>query len=217
MRTVLTGTEELSLEIDGTIPEGAARAVVGPGVELSSHDGRVAVSLLVFAMKGLVLRRLPVRALGLDYNEALWRVGARVRGEPAWFGASCDLDSAVVASLGRLLVRYPVRRARVSLAADAGEASARIEVAGARLALDARVTAEPSEIVPPRPVLVRSGGDLYEVPWDEVPAPERATVEVTADDALSAATLGAAVAWSGAGVLHRGRTHRCGFAARPRR
>jgi hypothetical protein len=188
LTTILRGTESDTLELEGTLLDGAR------------------VSLLFFAMSGLKLRGVPWP--GFDYNEALWRTDARIEGEPAWLAVACDLDSALVRAFGRRIVRYPTRVARFtgrwSVENDAGVFSVR--------AIPAASSPDPMAA---RRTLVRDGGRVWEIPWQEIPAPERhvAKVEVLSDS-LSEPTFGARVEWSSRGLVHRGRTHMCGIARR---
>jgi hypothetical protein len=204
----LVGTEERTLEAAGTISRAAAEALVGSGVLAENQDGRTPVSLLVFAMHGLTLRPLP--GPGLDYGEALWRVGCLWEGQRAWFAVACDLDSALVRALGARLVRYPVRRGEILLT----DYSAEVTAGGRATRVRAYAQAGSPAPVPPRPALVRAQGRLYRIPWREDPAPFRseARLEILADT-LSALTFGEAAAWDERGLLHRGRVHRCGIAA----
>lgn len=204
----LRGTEERTLEAAGTISRAAAEALLPAGLPAEDSNGRTPVSLLVFQMRGLTLR--PLRGPGLDYGEALWRVGCRWEGQGAWFAVACDLGSAVVRALGARLVRYPVRRGRLLLTDFSAEVSA--EGRATKLRAHA-IDASPAP-VPPRAVLVRAQSRLYRIPWREDPAPFRreARLEVL-EDALSAVTFGEAAAWDERGLLHRGRVHRCGLAA----
>lgn len=215
----LWGVEEATIEVEGTIPEAAARRLLGDLPPEPAGEGRARVGLLVFRMRGLKPRGLP--APGSDYQEALYRVGARLGSEPAWLCPACDIDRAHVRALGAWLVRYPVAAARIAL--DAGDDAFRLDMhaAGARLALTATPRGDASPPPrPPRRALVRSGGGLYEIPWREDPGPFRCRAAIAfADDARARAAFdlraGEDLAWEPEGLILRGRTHRCGL-ARPR-
>jgi hypothetical protein len=211
MRFELSGIEAHTIECEGSVPLAAASACVPDALAVRSWDERAEVSLLCFAMRGLGASA-PVRVgPRFDYGEGLWRIGVTWRDAPAWFALTCDLDRAAVRMLGAWLVRYPVRTAEVFV--DDARASVRCE--SARLDVSARALADVPEPVPPRPLLVARDGELYRIPWREDPAPYRRTAAITVDiDELSRGTLGAAVQWSPHGLVHRGRTHRCGLATR---
>lgn len=207
----LKGQETATLELRGALALADARAKVPATLELEEVDGRAVVGLLLFQMKGL--KAVGVPGPSFDYAEALWRVGVVVAGRPAWFAVACDLDHGLVRTLGRWMIRYPTRAASVDWAA--GD-PVTVTVLGNGAALRVSAWSKEGEVaaVPPRRALVGSASALYEVPWNEEPAPWRraAAVEVI-DDALTVATLGV-VRWSRDGLLHRGRIHRCGFARR---
>jgi hypothetical protein len=173
---------------------------------LRVDDGAVRVNLLVFAMRGLAMKGVPRPRF--DYREALWRIAVRVDGELAWFAIACDIDDPVVRALGGRIVRYPTRAARI-------DARWRVATAAGTLELHLTETAEPVAAVAARRTFVRAGSRVYEIPWEEIAAPERrlARVDVVAD-ALADATFGGGVAWDGSGVVHRGRVHMCGVARR---
>lgn len=215
----LSGVEEATIEVEGTIPEAAARRLLGDLPPEPAGEGRARVGLLVFRMRGLKPRGIP--APGSDYQEALFRVGAIVAGaerEPAWLCPACDIDRAHVRALGALLVRYPVAAARIAL--DAGDDAFRLDLhaAGARLALTATPRGDASPPArPPRRALVRSRGGLYEIPWREDPGPFRRPAAIAfTDDARARAAFGLRagedLAWEPEGLILRGRTHRCGLA-----
>jgi hypothetical protein len=215
----LTGTEEISLELGGHIDADRAALLAGPGLDVVERRGRVRIGLLVLQMRGLGLGRGPLR---LSYGEALWRLSVLSAGRPAWLALACDLDRFVVRWLAARLIRYPVRAARIDLRTDAPD-GIRCEVRSraGRLRLSCKETHAQPPAEPPRPLLVRErpGGRIFSVPWGEAPAPERRAVILRADDpdldlALARATFGEAPALvlDRAGVLHRGRLHRCGAA-----
>jgi len=122
-------------------------------------------------------------------------------------GRGVRLDSAIVRAFGRRVIRYPARKARFdgrwSVTTDRGT----ITVAPTEKSEQPRAS-------PPRRTLVREGDRTWEIPWEEIPAPERrkATVEILSDT-LSEPTFGARVKWSPEGLVHRGRIHMCGFAS----
>ncbi|MCA9706746.1 MAG: DUF2071 domain-containing protein [Myxococcales bacterium] len=217
----LVGVEAWTLELRGRLPLEAARRQVA-GLSLLERDGEAELDLLVFGMTGLHVRGVPWPRF--SYREALWRIGVRLHGEPAWFGHTCDLDRPLVSALGRVMVRYPVRRAAIEREGggeEGGEGSEpawRISIeAGAGLRITARPTAQAPPPVPPRPIVVGAQRRCFRIPWREDPAPYRRRAEIdVAHDALSEATLGAPVRWDSHGLLHRGRVHRCGI-ARPLR
>ena len=208
----LTGIESSTLELDGSISTADARRLAGDLPLEGLRDHRVRARVLFFAMTGLHVRGLGRPAF--DYNEALWMVGVAYGGALAWFAIACDLDHRVIRSTGAILVRYPVRRATIEIA-GAGEAL-RFDVrvpSGSRFSVRATPEAGHPSAVPPRRVVVRSTGRLYEIPWNEEPAPERVTATCTvAECALGQETLGASVDWESRGLVHRGRRHTCGLA-----
>jgi hypothetical protein len=217
MRTWLSGVEAITFEIDGALPLDAVRAIVPPGLAIEPTEGGAAVSVLLLRMRGLRPRWLP--APGLDYGEALWRIGVRFRAGPAWLGHLCDLDAPLVRVTGRWLIRYPVRAARFAWPRDGDRDAdfARVDALGATLTVTADPGGDAPPPEPPRPLLVRSGPALFQVPWRETPAPHRRSARVAIDDrGLGRATFGSEIAWSGRGLVHRGRIHHCGFAHRAR-
>lgn len=208
----LFGTEAWTLELSGRVPRAAVERVVG-GLPVHETAEGVEVGLLVFGMQGLRPTRLP--APGVSYGEALWRIGVHLDDVPGWLGHTCDLDRALVGVLGRMLVRYPVRRARVDHDDDGERWRLCLDAAGRRLVVEATPGDDVPPAVRPRPIVVRSGERWFRIPWREDPASWRrvAPIEVR-EDGLSAATLGAAVTWASEAVVHRGRVHRCGIARR---
>ncbi len=203
MRTILTGTETETLELDGTLPASAGASVPLP---LRLAEGPVPVNVLFFAMRGLRMRGVPWPAF--DYREALWRIAVELDGEPAWLAVACDLDSAMIRAFGRRIVRYPTRVARFD-----GHWSVVAE--GGAFSTESTLGAASPAAVPPRRTFVRDGGRVYEIPWEEVPAPERHVASVgVLSDSLSAPTFGARATWSPSGLVHRGRIHSCGIARR---
>jgi len=207
---MLSGIELVSLELLGRLPTQRAESLVPPELTLRHVDGAVEVGLLCFRMQGLAPDFS--RRLGLDYSEALWRVGIEWQGEPAWFGACCDIDATGVRWGGRWLMRYPVRRADI----DVTVSGVRVGHGNDTLRIALGERGESPQPVPPRPLLVSQRGRLYRVPWREDPAPERSHVEVEVlDDSLVRATW-SSVEWQPRGLVHRGRGHHCGVAERVR-
>ncbi|MCA9656451.1 MAG: hypothetical protein H6712_23090 [Myxococcales bacterium] len=208
----LVGNEAWTLELRGRLPVTAAEPRAA-GLPLRELGGRVEVGLLVLAMEGLGSSRLP--GPRLSYHEALWRVGVVLDDVPGWLGLACDLDRALVGALGRMLIRYPVRRARIGREDDGEAWTLRVRAGGATLALRATPGDEVPPALRPRPLVVGRAGRWHRVPWREDPAAWRraASIEVL-EDGLSARTLGAAVEWDEEAVAHRGRIHRCGLATR---
>lgn len=209
----LSGTETHTIECGGLLESAVARRLVPSSLTVREVDGAAELGLLCFAMRGLGASA-PVRVgPRFDYGEALWRIGVTWRGEPAWFAIACDLDRSAVRTMGAWLVRYPVCRARIVV----DDAHAVIE----RGSEGAQIRAIAGDLAPPpvlpRPLLVGDDRRLHRIPWREDPAPFRreATIAVV-DTGLVAATVGAAVRWHPDGVVHRGRVHRCGIAARVR-
>jgi hypothetical protein len=201
MKTVLRGTEALTLEAGVSLAPASARAMVPERFEVEGRG-----SLLLFKMTGLAARALPFARF--DYFEALWRIAIRSEGAHAWFAVKCDIDHPVVRALGERLVRYPTRAARIV----GSEARWAVEAGGAKLEL--RVGDEDVAPAPElRRVFVARGEHVFEIPWDEVPPARTRRVRVTAADAsLLEATLGEGATFDGTGVVHRGRVHMCGFA-----
>ncbi len=204
----LSGTEAYTLEITGSIVD--APRVPG-GLELIRCDGAVEASVLFFAMRGLGMTEPVSIGPRFDYGEALFRIGVVFDGRPAWLAVACDLDRSVVRSLGGVLVRYPVRAARIEV--SAARASSRSGAGEIDVGIGAR--GESPAPVPPRPLLVPDEGRLYRIPWREDPAPVRHIVDVDVRlDSLSRATFGAAATYDAKGLAHEGRVHRCGIATR---
>ena len=203
MTTILRGTEADTLEIRGVLSEGARPEIPAP---LVLAGDRIEVDVLFFAMHGLALRGLPRPAF--DYTEALWRVGVESEGKPAWLAVACDIDRALIRALGRRIVRYPTR------VASFGERWS-VETSAGKLAVHVDEGSESPAAVPARRTFVRDRGRLYEIPWEEIAAPERhiASVVVTTDS-LSELTFGTKVTWAKSALVHRGRTHMCGIAKR---
>jgi len=215
MRVTLSGTEDIAIETRGSIPEEIARAIVGPGLVPEASHGFATVELLVTSIKDLKPIDQPIPGIsipGMDYKEALWRVGVIFEGQPAWFVKACDIDGTLVRISAKLMIRYPIREARITLGFDSWRATARIDIGGMSLAIDAIAMPDRPEALPPRRALVRDAGAVYEIPWQERAAPTRANAKINLQDGLAEATLGCAVAWSGEAVIHRQRTHRCGLA-----
>jgi len=216
----MVGTEEHTVELWGSMPAEHARALVGPGVVLRLDGGAAVVGLLLLRMRGLVVRvaGAPLPAPAIDYGEALWRIGVLEQGGgPAWFGVACDLDGAMVRRAGRLLVRYPVREARVGFSPGAHACAVDVVALGRHLRARARALPERPPSLVPWPLLVRSAGRVWRIPWREEPAAwrHRAAIDVE-DDGLAMSTLRVPVVWNGSGLMHRGRIHRCGMAVRER-
>ncbi|HUB06507.1 MAG TPA: hypothetical protein VMB50_05885 [Myxococcales bacterium] len=208
----LYGTEALTVELSGSLPQDTARELTKDGLVLETRENRAVASLLIFRMNALRGPLLPIPRF--DYWEALWRVGIVWDGRPAWFGCACDLDHPFVAWAGRALVRYPVRRA--SFDSAEAEASCAVTVTASGLSLHLGATCgEPVAAAPPRRLIVRAHGSLYEIPWEERPASYRrhAEIDVT-DSSLAHATFGRGASFERVGVVHRGREHRCGLAQR---
>jgi hypothetical protein len=209
----LAGTEAWTLELTGRVPRGAVEHAAA-GLPLRETAEGVEVGLLLFGMRGLGVVRLP--GPRFDYGEALWRLGVDLDDVPGWLGHTCDLDRALVGVLGRVLVRYPVRRARIEHADDGERWSVVVEAAqGRRLRVDAVPSEDGPPATRPRPLVVGRDGHWSRIPWREDPAGWRRTAAIEVrEDGLSAATLGGAVRWSARALVHRGRVHRCGLARR---
>ena len=197
MRTILRGTEAATLELSGEI-DAAVPAPFTPTGE---------ASLLLFAMRDLALDG--IRWPAFDYHEALWRIGVRLDGVPAWFAVRCDIDSPVVRAIGRRLVRYPTRGARFAWDASRW----RVDTDDGKLAVEVADRSADADAAPPRRTFVPSGERVFEIPWREVPAPTCAVARVAiADDALSTTSFGAPVRWSTTARALAGRVHMCGIA-----
>ncbi len=208
----LRGTEALTVEVGASLPVASARELWPHGFTLEVRDGRAVASLILFHMRGLKPRGLP--APGLDYWEALWRLGIIWDGVPAWFACACDIDRPVVGWLGRRLVRYPVRLASFSHSEGEESCAVTVTVSGLPFQLGATF-GDTVAAVPPRRLLVRSRGSLFDVPWVEDPAPFRKHAEIAILDAtLSQETLGRGASFERVGTVHRGRVHHCGLARR---
>lgn len=208
MRTFLSGTELRTLEVGLSLDAALARALAGE-LEPELADGAGRGDVLFFSMRGLGVTGVPL--FRFDYGEALFRLSVRWRGEAAWLALACDLDAKLIQVLGRWLVRYPVRPARLALEDGCFTSSA----SGGALSIATAVEADEPAPLPARPLLVRQGATLYRIPWREDPAPWRRLARCTAtDDGLAVKTFGGAVHFDATGTLHRGRVHRCGVARR---
>ena len=208
---VLTGVEAWTVELSGVLPRRTAERAAR-GFELIEDNDGIEVGLLAFGMTGLALDAMPFPRF--DYCEALWRIGVMLDGRRGWLAHTCDLDRRLIRSFGRRFIRYPVRSADIEADHGGDDWRVRISVPDVFSAC-----LRPTEITPdpilPRPVVVRDGGQTFTVPWAEEPAPYRVTAEVVeVHDEVSTITFGDGVTWASSALLHRGRTHRCGFARR---
>ncbi len=214
-RTLLSGTESHSIEIAGRLDPDRARALLPADLLAREDEGGAEIELLAFRMRGLAPNGLSW--MGMDYTEILFRLGVEWRGAPAWFVVRGVVDRKVVAASAAALMRYPMMRSRPIdiepgpskwrlCARDRGE-----DTLCATLTLEADTSPAPR---PVRPVLVRSRGELFRVPWDETPSPHRRQASSLVEaGALEKEALGAHARWTTA-VLHEGRQHRCGVAGR---
>lgn len=211
MALTLSGTEELSIEVHGVVPKERGKALAG-GLPVELVRGQVPVSVLLLQMKNLKPDGAPVP--GMNYGEALWRVGVMIDGEPAWLGLVCDIDNAVVRKSGGWLVRYPTRTAKFHFEGSQARGAVDLTANGKRCAVFATPTlAEPPEPEPPRRLVVRNANALWEVPWSEDPAPFRRVARIAfAAEELAEETFGPQVRFLPEGLLHRGRVHHCGVA-----
>jgi hypothetical protein len=208
VRTVLEGVERFTVELAGRA-DPAIVAALPPGVEAEreSDDGAVPVNVLFFRMEGLRPQALP--GPRFDYCEALFRVGVRHRGAPAWLAVACDIDNALVRATGERLIRYPVRSAR--LAIDATRVT--VEAPEGTLSAVVEETAEQATAAPPRIALTRHRETLYRIPWEEVDPTHRYVAQVRiVDDTLSENSFGVPVRYAERAVSMQGRIHRCGLA-----
>lgn len=205
----LSGTERCTFELSGRLEAGHER-ISGDLTPLFVDDA-IEVSVLLFDMRGLRLSS-PVRMPpDNDYLEALWRVGVEYGGAPAWLAVACDIDKAIVRRLGKLVVRYPVRQAKLAI----NVSGASVELGANRFQLRLTELGKALDAELPRPMLVRDRDTLYRIPWREDPAPKRHEVRLGVhDQGLGSATFGAEVRWDEYGVLHEGRRHHCGIAQR---
>lgn len=205
--TFLSGTEALTLELDGTIDATDARRLVPAAFELDGTE--VEVNLLIFRMKSLAVDAVP--KVGLDYSEALWRVAIRHDSAPAWYAAACDLDHPFVRLAGKRLIRYPVRHAAFELT----DRYCRIR-AGA-IDFELRID-EPAEEFAPRParrIFTSTHRTHYEIPWAEAPATSHRLAAIAeVGGVLGRRTFGESLVWSDRARVLEGRTHRCGLARR---
>lgn len=201
----LIGTEAVSLELAGSLSAAATDAVRLPAPLQITRDssGRGHLSLLVLEMHGLGLGRLPPR---FDYREVLYRLGVVIDDEPAWLAIRCDIDRTLVRRMAAATIRYPVRRAVIAIDQPDGhtvtfrsdDLSATLEIIDGAM---------PAPVAPARMFVVDDDA-LYEVPWDERPAPLRAEAKVVASAG------DATITFDGTALIHRGRTHLCGPARR---
>lgn len=213
-RLLFAGTEVRSLEIAGYIDVRRARELVGDGLRVRELGGGDAeVGLLVLRMRRLAPVGLP--CLGFDYGELLFRVGVDLEdGAPAWFAVACVVDARLIAVVARSLIRYPVRRvARI----DIGDSVASVidgDETVLSLTLARRDKMDRAAAPPVRPMFVRAGGELLQVPWAEVEAPRQWHAGVSIfPGPLELAVFGTHARWTAAAVLE-GRGHRCGLAGR---
>ncbi|MDP1915566.1 MAG: DUF2071 domain-containing protein [Myxococcales bacterium] len=213
-RTVLTGREALTLEVELGCEATAARSVLPTRLELDVHaDGWASVSVLLFSMEQMRVKGLPTP--GLAYHEVLWRLRARLDGSPVFFAVACDLDHPLVRGLGATLIRYPVRRSRFEFSESSFKASA---AEGVLYLCTQPVEGSAAPVVQePLPVFSRQGEALFRIPWEETPTPERTEVQLEVrDDSLASRTMHGALRWPRRAVSMRGRRHHCGFASRVR-
>lgn len=208
IETLLRGTEALTVELDGRLDLARAKSLVGPGLEPEPVDGAALVNLFAFQMEGMSVRGVP--GPRLDYGELLWRIAVRHSDQPAWLCIACDIDTMIVRALGAVLVRYPVREARI----DVGERRlAGVDPEDDRLVLQLERRESAVADVASRAMLVRSRGALYRIPWGAGVAPERWNADVRVEHAsLARKTFDADVAWSSVARLMRARPHECGIA-----
>lgn len=208
----LRGTEAWTLELTGRLPRAAVETMAA-GLPLRETAEGVEVGLLLLGMRGLRPTRWPMP--GFDYGEALWRIGVDLDDVPGWLGHTCDLDRPLVGVMGRVLVRYPTRRATIEHDDDGERWRISVQAAGAQLTVEATHGDEVPPAVRPRPIVVGRGGRWHRIPWREDPASWRRIASVhVVEDGLVPATLGAPARWGSEAVLHRGRVHRCGIARR---
>ena len=152
MALTLSGTEELTIEVNGLVPKERGKALAG-GLPVEVVHGQVPVSLLLMQVKGL--KPDGVLAPGMNYGEALWRVGVMLHGVPSWFGLMCDIDNAIVRKSGGWLVRYPVRPAKFHFEGSQARGAVDFTAVGNRCAVFASpTTAEAPEPEPPRRIVV---------------------------------------------------------------
>lgn len=209
---MFSGTETTSLELTAVLDAAAAetieRTLPDPLLLERDAERRGVASVLALEMHGLGLRGVPI---GLDYREVLHRVAARFRGEPAWVALRCDLDRALVRAMAAKIIRYPVAAARIAIE-DGEDGVVRLRSDGGDGVIAATFApAEAVEPTPPRRTFVVHRERLFEIPWDERPAPVRRRASVTDSDASGCATVfGASLTFDGVATLHRGRTHFCG-------
>lgn len=222
MRFELSGTEAMTIELHGTLAAADARHFLAPArlepTPLPSltpgEPSRIEVDLLLFEMRGIGVTGLP--GPRFNYREALWRIGVLHEGAPAWLSVCCDLDHALVRTGGALAIRYPVRKATLSLTDTSPAWTARIEAQQGTLDTTVRVSDDVAPVHPPRPMLVQDGDHVYRIPWTEDAAPFRrhATAEIQGD--LAEKTLGASLRWDPTALVHRGRVHHCSVARKLR-
>ena len=211
-RTVLTGREALTLEVELGCDAAAARSVLPTRLELDVQaDGQASVSTLLFSMEQMRVKGLPTP--GLAYHEVLWRLRARHDGSPVFFAVACDLDHPLVRGLGATLIRYPVRRARFEFSESSFRASA---AEGTLHLVTQPLEGSAAPVVhEPLPVFSSQGGALFQIPWEETPTAQRSEVRLEVrDDSLASRTMQGALRWPQRAVVMRGRRHHCGFASR---
>ena len=202
----LHGLERATFELDGTVED---FATLPTGLTPRRTAAGIEVNLLMFELAGL--RPLWLRSpVGLGYGEALWRIGVTWQGQPAWFAPVCDLDSAIIRTLGRRAVRYPVRKAELAISSERGS----VRTNNGSLTVTAHDDVEHCEAVAPRPLLVTANDELFQIPWREIPSPAIVRRSVTVDDTLSMPTLGSRVNWQASALVFAGREHQCGVAQR---
>lgn len=211
-RTLLTGREALTLEVELGCEAAAARRVLPGRLELEVlEDGGASVAVLLFAMEDMRVKGLP--GPGLAYHEVLWRVRARLDGRPVFFAVACDLDHALVRGLGSTLIRYPVRRARFEFSESSFKASA---AEGTLHLVTQPLEATGAPVVRESlPVFSEQKGSLFRIPWEETPTAQREEVRLEVrDDSLASRTIPGALRWPRRAVAMRGRRHHCGIASR---
>jgi hypothetical protein len=207
----LSGTEILALEIEGALEGGVGEELVRtspPFAVERDAEGRARVAILALSMKGLKTSGVP--GPRFDYLEVLYRLGIVFEGHRAWLAVRCDIDRGLVRSMARAIIKYPVRAATIAIADD-GKGGLTVDAGDAlRLRASYEDGAPAPDPVKPRRTFVAHRGRLYEVPWDELPAPRRASVAIGSIDVADGGVFGSEIAFAPSGVAHWGRTHICG-------
>ena len=200
-----SGTEDVTLELNGLIPADYAAKIIGPGLTPVVIDGKTPVKLQLARVIDLKSGTLPL--MNFDYNEAMWNIAIEKDNQQAWYVLLCDIDHPVSRLIKSRFFHFNVRKSvftllekRKSLIThhrpeSGGELLAHIEM-GAELT-------DPENLCP---LYVRSDNTLYQIPLEINPADFRrmSTADIIRDE-ISGAIMGVPVQWEKQCTVLRGR------------